>query len=651
MLLGVIADDFTGASDVANTLAGGGLRTTQFLGVPERGDVDCEAGVIALKTRSIAAREAVAQSLAALAWLRQQGCRQFLFKYCSTFDSTPEGNIGPVAEALAEELGVSGVVACPAFPAVGRRVFSGHLFVGDRLLSESSLRNHPLNPMTDSDLRRWLRQQTRGEVGFVDITTVKRGKDTLRDALQKCSARGERLVIVDAIDEADLLTIGDACANAPLVTGASGVALGMAAALARRGGLQGNSRRTIRSAGAAAILAGSCSARTLEQIEHYRRSHASLRVDPTELIEGRVTATDAAAFVLREKNTPLVYTSEAPDRVADAQRRFGAETIANAIESFLADVAVRIVADDRRRLIVAGGETSGAVVTALGLKALDVGPEIEPGVPVLQAGDLAIVLKSGNFGGVDFFEKALRTMQGEAVHPPADLAPSGVLRIGINLGNPVIAQPGGDSDEPRGVGPALGRELARRAGLPHRFVTYETAGLMAEAVKRGEWDVAFLAIDPARATDIEFTAPYVLIEGTYLVPDLSEIRRPADADRAGHRIAVGLKTAYDLYLTREIKNATLLRSPSSKAALQQFFESRLEAAAGVRQPLEAAARDHPGYRVLAESFMVIRQASGVPSGRTAAAQYVGAFIEKAKKSGFVRRALLDSGHADVTVPD
>ena len=650
MLLGVIADDFTGASDVANTLAGGGLRTTQFLGVPGRGDVDCEAGVIALKTRSIAARDAVAQSLAALAWLRQQGCRQFLFKYCSTFDSTPEGNIGQVAEALAEELGVLGVVACPAFPAVGRRVFSGHLFVGDRLLSESSLRNHPLNPMTDSDLRRWLRQQTRGEVGFVDITTVKRGKDALRNALQKCSADGERLVIVDAIDEADLLTIGDACANAPLVTGASGVALGMAAALARRGGLQGSSRRATSSAGAAAILAGSCSARTLEQIEHYRRSHASMRVDPAELIEGRVTAADAAAFVQREKNAPLVYTSEAPDRVAEAQRRFGAETIANAIESFLADVAVRVVAHGRRRLIVAGGETSGAVVTALGLKALDVGPEIEPGVPVLQVGDLSIVLKSGNFGEVDFFEKALRTMQGDAVHP-ADLAPTGVLRIGINLGNPVIAQPGGDSGEPRGIGPALGRELAQCAGLPHRFVTYETAGLMADAVKRGEWDVAFLAIDPARATDIEFTAPYVLIEGTYLVPDSSEIRRPADADRAGHRIAVGLKTAYDLYLTREIKNAALLRSPSSKAALQQFFESGLEAAAGVRQPLEAAARDHPGYRVLAESFMVIRQASGVPSGRTAAASVRRRLHRKGQEVRLRSAALLDSGHADVAVPD
>jgi polar amino acid transport system substrate-binding protein len=230
---------------------------------------------------------------------------------------------------------------------------------------------------------------------------------------------------------------------------------------------------------------------------------------------------------------------------------------------------------------------------------------------------------------------------------PAELAPSGTLRIGINLGNPVIAQPG--DGEPRGVGPALGRELARRAHVPHRFVTYETAGLMADAVKREEWDVAFLAVDPVRAADIAFSPPYVLIEGTYLVPESSAIQRPADADQPGVRIAVGLKTAYDLALTRDIKHATLVRAPTSKAALQQLVDYRLEAAAGVRQPLEAAARHHAGYRVLADSFMVIRQASGVPKGRAAACAYLSTFIEDAKRSGFVARALRDSGNADVTI--
>ncbi|HQR54296.1 MAG TPA: nucleotide-binding domain containing protein [Burkholderiales bacterium] len=380
-------------------------------------------------------------------------------------------------------------------------------------------------------------------------------------------------------------------------------------------------------------------------------SHPCLRLDVSDILEHRVTAAEAATFVAREKGAPLVYTSSAPERVAEAQQRFGAATVAQAVEAFLADVAVRVVNAGCRRLIVAGGETSGAVVTALGLKALEVGREIDPGVPVLKAGDLSIVLKSGNFGGVDFFTKALRVMQGNQGPPPANLAPGGVLRIGINLGNPVIAQPGEEGGEPRGVGPALGRELARRAGLPHRFVTYETAGLMADAVKRGEWDVAFLAIDPARAADIEFTRPYVLIEGTYLVPQASSIRTPSDADRAGIRIAVGLKTAYDLYLTREIRQATLVRAPSSKAALQEFFDHGLEAAAGVRQPLEAAAKDRPGYRVLSESFMVIRQASGVPKGRAAAATYVADVIDDAKQSGFVREALRESGNADVSVPD
>ncbi len=232
---------------------------------------------------------------------------------------------------------------------------------------------------------------------------------------------------------------------------------------------------------------------------------------------------------------------------------------------------------------------------------------------------------------------------------PRELAPSGTLRVGINLGNPVICQQDPAGGDPKGVGPALGRELARRAGVPVRIVTYETAGLMADAVKRDEWDVAFLAIDPARATDIGFTEAYVLIEGAYMVPEGSPIRSNADVDREGKRIAVGLKTAYDLYLTREIRHATLVRSESSKASIAQFLADKLDVVAGVRQPLAAAAKEYPGHRVLAESFMVIRQASGVPKARTAALEYLAAFIIEAKKSGFVENALKESGITDVTV--
>ena len=235
------------------------------------------------------------------------------------------------------------------------------------------------------------------------------------------------------------------------------------------------------------------------------------------------------------------------------------------------------------------------------------------------------------------------------LNAPEELAPSGVLRVGINLGNPVIAQPDPGGGDPRGVGPALGRELARRAAVAVRFVKYETAGLMADAVVRGEWDVAFLAVDPARAAQIAFTDPYVLIEGAYMVPEASPIRRNADVDREGVRIAVGLKTAYDLYLTREIMHATLVRSASSKAAIAQYLREGLEAVAGVRQPLAAAAKAHPGQRVLDESFMVIRQASGVPKARAQAHAYLAAFIAEAKASGFVERALRESGNADVTL--
>lgn len=232
---------------------------------------------------------------------------------------------------------------------------------------------------------------------------------------------------------------------------------------------------------------------------------------------------------------------------------------------------------------------------------------------------------------------------------PAELAPSGTLRVGINLGNPVICQRDPGGGDPKGVGPALGRELARRAGVPVTFTTYETAGLMADAVKRDEWDVAFLAIDPARATDIGFTEAYVLIEGAYMVPEGSPIRANEEVDQPGRKIAVGLKTAYDLYLTREIKRAELVRSESSKAAVAQYLAGGIDVVAGVRQPLAAAAKANPGHRVLPDSFMVIRQASGVPKARTAALAYLAEFIVESKKSGFVERALRESGITDVTV--
>lgn len=413
MLLGVVADDFTGASDIANTLARGGMAATQFLGVPASpAATSCEAGVVALKSRSIASDHAVAQSLRALEWLLAQGARQIVFKYCSTFDSTPAGNIGPVGEALARRLNVKGVVACPAFPTTGRTVYQGHLFVGDRLLNESSLRHHPLNPMTDADLRRWLRMQTQDPVGLVPLAVVVQGADAIAEALGACAQRGERLVIVDAVSDANLTAIGTACADAPLLTGGSGIALGLPANFARLGVLHRAQRRPRHVGGRASILAGSCSARTLEQIRGYLQSHPGIAIDPDAVLDGRVSPHDVVSFAQRHADdTVIAYSSASPTEVAAVQQRRGAAVVAHALEQFFSDAAAALAASGVQRLIVAGGETSGAVVSALGFDALDIGPEISPGVPVLYADSIVLALKSGNFGDVDFFERALRLMQ------------------------------------------------------------------------------------------------------------------------------------------------------------------------------------------------------------------------------------------------
>ncbi len=419
MLLGVIADDFTGASDIANTLAKGwggegGLRTVQFLGLPATAAPgDCEAGVVALKSRSIPAAEAVAQSLAALDWLQAQGCRQIVFKYCSTFDSTPEGNIGPVGEALAERLGVKGVVATPAFPATGRTVYRGHLFVHDAPLNESGLENHPLNPMTDANLVRWLRRQTKTPVGLVNFPLVQKGEAAVAAALAAAGARGETLVIVDAVRDEDLVLIGRAGADAPLLTGGSGIAIGLPGNFIRKGLAKGEgvSRRKV--SGPEAILSGSCSAATRGQIARHRQDHPVMEIDVPAVMEGRQGPAEIAAFIAeRAGQAPLVCSSADPARVGELQARYGREAIAHRLDALFAEIAARVVKQGVRRLVVAGGETSGAVVSALGLAAVEIGPEIDPGVPVLVTpdGSLALALKSGNFGAEDFFAKALAAM-------------------------------------------------------------------------------------------------------------------------------------------------------------------------------------------------------------------------------------------------
>lgn len=422
MLLGVIADDFTGASDIANTISKGlpgqgGLKTAQFLGIPAADSpADIEAGVISLKSRSIPAEQAIEQSLAALAWLLAQGCRQIVFKYCSTFDSTPEGNIGPVGEALAKALGVQGVVACPAFPGAGRTVYMGHLFVKDRLLNESGLQNHPLNPMTDPDIRRWLAEQSEDKVGLVSLETVRRGADAVCDALNAASSAGETLVIVDATSDDDLVTIGTAIAGHRLVTGGSGIAIALGANFIRAGLAEGNSAGSFGMEGPEAILAGSCSGATREQVEVHSRNHPSLPIDVNSVMAGKTTADTLLEFLIHHRGkAPLVYSSGTPQEVGALQERYGRQVVADLLDALFAETAQKLVASGTRRLVVAGGETSGAVVSALDLGALTIGPEIDPGVPVLLADGeqpIALALKSGNFGAPDFFTKALERLAG-----------------------------------------------------------------------------------------------------------------------------------------------------------------------------------------------------------------------------------------------
>lgn len=423
MLLGVIADDFTGASDIANTLAKGrrgvGMATTQYFGIPATPAApDCEAGVVSLKSRSIAASEAVELSLKALDWLLKQGCAQIVFKYCSTFDSTPDGNIGPVGEALCDALGVSGVVACPAFPATGRSLYQGHLFVGDRLLNESGLERHPLNPMTDADIRRWLSLQSRSPVGLVPWPIVRRGASAIQAALAEAGQRNEKLVIVDALSEDDLQAIGEAAATARLITGGSGIAMGLPGNFAARGKLTAD-RRTWRGVrGPEAILAGSCSPATRRQVEHHAAHHPVLAIEAEAVIGGDLKVQTVAAFLRQnEGRKPLAYSSSTPEEVSAIQERHGRAATAHALESFFAQVARLLIESGVRRLVVAGGETSGAVVGGLEIDAVTIGPEIDPGVPALGTIDghhMALALKSGNFGGVDFFEKALGRLEADS---------------------------------------------------------------------------------------------------------------------------------------------------------------------------------------------------------------------------------------------
>ena len=421
--LGCIADDFTGASDLANNLARAGMRVTQTIGVPAQPlSADVDAVVVALKSRTIAPLEAIAQSLAALKWLQRHGAQQIYFKYCSTFDSTAQGNIGPVTDALMIALDTSFTIATPAFPDNKRTVFKGYLFAGDVLLNESGMQNHPLTPMTDSNLVRVLQAQTRRKVGLIDYAVVARGADAVKERIAGLKGAGITIAIVDAISNDDLMRLGPALKGMSLVTGASGLAMGLAqnfdiAPSTAASKLPGAS-------GFQAVVSGSCSLATHSQVDAFINTGLpALAIDPLRIASGVDVAAEALAWAapLLQKGPVLMYSTAETAAVKAVQYQLGVEDAGALVERTLAAITKGLVALGVRQLIVAGGETSGACVQALGITQMQIGPQIAPGVPwtycelspsglASSKGDIHIALKSGNFGGNDFFIDAFKML-------------------------------------------------------------------------------------------------------------------------------------------------------------------------------------------------------------------------------------------------
>ncbi len=409
--LGCVADDFTGATDLANNLVRAGMRSVQTIGVPAPGTaIDADAVVVALKSRTAPVAEAVEQSLQAARWLRAQGATQIYFKVCSTFDSTPQGNIGPVAEALMAELGAASVIVTPAFPENGRTVFKGHLFVGDLLLSDSPMQHHPLTPMTDANLVRVMQAQCRRErVGLLDHRTVARGVDAIRDRLGALRAAGQAFAIADAVNDDDLRVLARAVADQALVVAGSGLAIGIPAL---HGLAPSADAATLPPArGSRAVVSGSCSAATNAQVAAFIAAGGpAFAIDPLALAHGQDLVAQALAWALPKLGAAplLVYATAAPEAVRAVQQQLGVAEAGALVERALSRIAAGLVAAGVGQLVVAGGETSGACVQALGVTQLRIGPQIDPGVPWCHAAvpGLHLALKSGNFGGTDFFSRA-----------------------------------------------------------------------------------------------------------------------------------------------------------------------------------------------------------------------------------------------------
>ena len=421
--LGCIADDFTGATDLANNLVRSGMRVVQTIGVPTTPlSADVDAVVVALKSRTVPKGEAIAQSLEALKWLQAQGAEgrmpQIYFKYCSTFDSTPEGNIGPVTEALMDALDTDFSIATPAFPDNGRTVFKGYLFAGSVLLNESGMQNHPLTPMTDANLVRVMQAQTKRKVGLIDYKTVALGETAIRERIQALRAEGVGVAIVDATSNEDLHRLGPALKDMPLVTAGSGVAIGLPANFGLQPSLQASQLPP--ASGLQAVVSGSCSVATNAQVAHFKATgRPALAIDPSSLMNGQSDAVVQQVLVwaapLLKDGPVLVYSTAEPEAVKQVQAQLGVAEAGALVEHALAAVSRGLVDLGVQQLVVAGGETAGACVQALDIAQLQIGPQIDPGVPwcfaPTAAGGVHIALKSGNFGTEDFFSKAFEVLQ------------------------------------------------------------------------------------------------------------------------------------------------------------------------------------------------------------------------------------------------
>ncbi|ECG8591016.1 3-oxo-tetronate kinase [Salmonella enterica subsp. salamae] len=412
--IGVIADDFTGATDIASFLVENGMPTVQMNDVPTGAQPeDCDAVVISLKTRSCPAQEAIKQSLAALAWLKKQGCQQVYFKYCSTFDSTAEGNIGPVTDALMVALDTPFTVISPALPVNGRTVYQGYLFVMNQLLAESGMRHHPINPMTDSYLPRLMEAQAQGRCGVVPAQILDEGIEATRAAISRLAREGYRYAVLDALNERHLEVQGEVLRDAPLVTGGSGLAMG----LARQWGDHQPTRQPRAAgyplAGRAVVLSGSCSQMTCRQVAHYRQLAPTRDVDVARCLSADARAAYAGelaqwALSQNSKLAPMISATASAQALAAIQQQYGAAEASHAVEALFSLLTARLAEGGIIRFIVAGGETSGVVTQSLGITGFHIGPCISPGVPWVKAlhAPISLALKSGNFGDEAFFSRA-----------------------------------------------------------------------------------------------------------------------------------------------------------------------------------------------------------------------------------------------------